>query len=105
MERNVRCASPGIVWELTAGLGTRRTLERDALVDERDRFARERDAALEQADRIARERNAALGERDRIVHQRGTALDNASPMFYLPLPALSLERPPASASTQPFGRC
>ena len=33
-------------WELTAGLGTRRTLERDELAVERDRLARERDAAL-----------------------------------------------------------
>jgi len=80
-------------WELTAGLGTRRTLERDALAVERDRLARERDAALEKADRIARERDAALqacdsavndrdaalGERDRIAHERDTALEPREP--------------------------
>jgi hypothetical protein len=47
-------------WELAAGLGTRRTVERDALAIERDRLARERDAALtkleSQAPPVAAER-------------------------------------------------
>jgi hypothetical protein len=62
-------------WELTAGLGTRRTLERDVLAVERDRLARERDAALAKGDRIARERDAALEGRDSISRERDGALE------------------------------
>jgi len=58
-------------WELTAALGTRRTLERDTVANERDRLARARDTALEERDRTAeecdgtaRERDAALAELD-----------------------------------------
>jgi hypothetical protein len=62
-------------WEQTAGLGARRTLERDAAAVERDRLERARDGALEERDRIAGERDAALVERDRIVRERDAALD------------------------------
>ncbi len=62
-------------WEQTAGLGTRRTLERDAAAVERDRLERARDEALEERDRIAGDRDAALEERDRIVRERDAALD------------------------------
>jgi hypothetical protein len=64
-------------WELAAGLGTRRTLERDALAVERDRLTRERDAALQDADRIARERDTALQDVDRIARERKAALQDA----------------------------
>ncbi len=63
-------------WEQTAGLGTRRTLERDAAAVERDRLERARDGALEERDRIAGERDAALLERDRIAGERDAALDD-----------------------------
>jgi hypothetical protein len=61
-------------WEMTAGLGTRRTLERDALVLERDRLARERDAALATRDSVACERDAALQGCEIIERERDTAL-------------------------------
>jgi hypothetical protein len=57
-------------WERTAGLGTQRTLERDATAVERDRVARERDVALEETACIARERDAALEERDAALAER-----------------------------------
>jgi hypothetical protein len=75
-------------WELTAGLGTRRTLERDALAIECERLARDRDdalakgdsialerqAALAECERNARERDAAMAERDTVARERDTAL-------------------------------
>jgi hypothetical protein len=68
-------------WELTAGLGTRRTLERDmaanerdTVAGERDRLARDRDNALEERDRVARDLDAALEERDRTAEERAAAL-------------------------------
>jgi hypothetical protein len=109
-------------WELTAGLGTRRTLERDALTVERDRLTRERDAALEDADRIARERDAALqacdravhdrdaalGERDRIAHARDTAREPREPEIDAPTLVLTerelleSEAPPVVAERAPL---
>lgn len=50
-------------WELTAGLGARRTQERDALAAERDRVARERDVALKALD-------AAHADRDDVARVR-----------------------------------
>ncbi len=61
-------------WELTAALGTRRTLERDTVTVERDRLARDRDAALEERDRTAEERELAAEERDRTAEERDAAL-------------------------------
>jgi hypothetical protein len=66
-------------WELTAGLGARRTLERDTLAVERDRLARERDAVLEEGNRIARERDAALEERDRGAQEHDSAREPREP--------------------------
>jgi hypothetical protein len=62
-------------WELTAGLGSRRTLERDAVAVERDRLARERDTIVARADRTARARDTALEERDRIARERDRAME------------------------------
>jgi hypothetical protein len=61
-------------WELTAGLGTRRTLERDALAVERDRIARERDTALAKGHSLARERDAALAKGESLARERDTAV-------------------------------
>jgi len=61
-------------WELTAELGTRRTLERDAVVVERERLARELDEALAAQARAAQARDAALDERDRLAGEREAAL-------------------------------
>ena len=61
-------------WELTAALGTRRTLERDAVAVERDRLARDREAALEERDRTAEQRDLAAEERDRTAEERDAAL-------------------------------
>lgn len=60
-------------WELTAGLGTRRTLERDALAVERDRLARERDTVLAKGHSLARERDTAVQERDILARERDIA--------------------------------
>ena len=62
-------------WELTAALGTRRTLERDTAAVERDRLARDRDAALEERDRLARDHEAAVDERDSTARERDAALE------------------------------
>jgi hypothetical protein len=73
-------------WELTAALGTRRTVERDAVVVERDRLARElealtaeydrlvgeRDAGREDLEGLAFERDAIRQERDRAMHDLAT---------------------------------
>jgi hypothetical protein len=53
-------------WEMTAALGTRRTLERDAVAVERESAERDRDAAVG-------ERDAALRERDTLLQERGCA--------------------------------
>ncbi len=61
-------------WELTAALGTRRTLERDTVTLERDRLTRDREAALEERDRAAEERDATAHERDATAQERDAAL-------------------------------
>lgn len=53
-------------WELTAGRGTRRTLERDTALNERDHLARERD-------QLARERDITVEERDRVALEQAEA--------------------------------
>ncbi|MCW3019427.1 MAG: hypothetical protein JWN10_1735 [Solirubrobacterales bacterium] len=67
-------------WELTAALGTRRTLERDAVANERDtvanecdRLARARDTALEERDRTAEERDGTAHERDAALAELDSA--------------------------------
>jgi hypothetical protein len=62
-------------WEQTAALGTHRTMERDALVVERDRLARERDVALAKVDALVGERDTVLGEVDRLVGERDSAVE------------------------------
>jgi hypothetical protein len=95
-------------WELTAGLGTRRTLERDALAVERDRIARERDTALEACDRATHERDVALEERDRIARERDTALEPHEPEIDEPTLVLTehelleSEAPPVVAERAPL---
>jgi hypothetical protein len=95
-------------WELTAGLGARRTLERDTLAVERNRLARERDAALEERDRIARERDTTLEERDRIARKRDTALEPHEPEIDEPTLVLTehelleSEAPPVVAERAPL---
>ena len=71
-------------WELTAALGTRRTLERDAAANQRDdaasqrdRIARDRDIALEERDRTAQERDAAVAELECAAREATIALDQA----------------------------
>jgi hypothetical protein len=68
-------------WELTAALGTRRTLERDtaanerdAVANQRDRLACDRDAALEERDRVACDLAAALEEHAGTIEERDAAL-------------------------------
>ncbi|HEX9482691.1 MAG TPA: hypothetical protein VF927_11370 [Solirubrobacteraceae bacterium] len=67
-------------WELTAAVGTRRTLERDAIATERDRLARERDAAVAASEQIAAERDAALEALDRMTDGRDGALQTRDRM-------------------------
>jgi hypothetical protein len=64
-------------WERTAGLGTQRTLERDATAFERDRLAHECAVARKERDAIARARDAAVDERDRIAHELHTGVEPA----------------------------
>jgi hypothetical protein len=68
-------------WELTAGLGARRTLERDSLAVERDRVIRDLGALAAERDRVARERDVALKaldaaseDRENLMRERDTAL-------------------------------
>ncbi len=58
-------------WEQTAALGTQRTLDRDAVIVERDRLTRELYAARDERDSLARERDAAFDERDAAVAEDG----------------------------------
>ena len=57
-------------WEMAAALGTRRTLERDAVAVELERAERDRDTALGERDRATRGRDAALEERDTLLEER-----------------------------------
>jgi hypothetical protein len=66
-------------WELTAALGTRRMLERDAVAVERDRLESEGDAALDERDQAARDRDAALAELDRAARAATVALEQVGP--------------------------
>jgi hypothetical protein len=62
-------------WELTAALGTRRTLERDTVTVERERLARDRDAVLEERDRLACDHDVVLEERDRLARDHDVVLE------------------------------
>jgi hypothetical protein len=62
-------------WELTAALGTRRTLERDALAVERDRAIHDLEKAREELHSVAGERDVALEACDRFADERDTVIE------------------------------